>query len=123
MTKNGRVPTEAGLGDIRGDMKALESLDALRVSEQKRMTETRSDYEALLQRKDVSPFSGRDASHDVDEAVGLERDIHRYAIRHQVSVMLMLLTSAFIALSAALPDFRLYAAALALITALLLIRR
>jgi hypothetical protein len=123
LTKNGRVPTEAGLGDIRGDMKALESLDALRVSEQKRMTETRSDYEALLQRKDVSPFSGRDASHDEDEAVGLERDIHRYAIRHQVSVMLMLLTSAFIALSAALPDFRLYAAALALITALLLIRR
>ena len=123
LTKNGRAPMEGELAAIRGDLKALEALGALRQSEQKRMTEDRAAYEKLQTQKNASAFSGRDASRDAEDAGRLERDIHKLAFRHAASVIITILTAAFIALAAILPDYRLYAAVLALISALLLIRR
>ncbi len=123
LTKNGRAPTADELAAIRGDLKALESLGALRQSEQKHMSDIKAVYDKLLAQKAASAFSGREASRDVDEARAVERDIRKYTFRHAVSLILLLLTAAFIALAALLPDYRLYAAALALVCVLLLLRR
>ena len=123
LTKNGHVPSESELAEIRGELKALESLEMLRRTEQNRMTEARTAYESLFARKDASPFSGQDAASEMNSAAALEHDIQKYTVKHAVSLIILVLTIVFAVLAVLLPDYRLYAAALALIGALLLISR
>ncbi len=123
LTRNGRAPSEEDIAAIRGDLKALEALGAVCQGEQRHMSDVKADHDNLLAVKQASSFSARETSRDVDTAVRLEEDIKKVAISHPVSLLLLILTAAFIVLAALLPDFRLYAAALALIGAVLLIRQ
>ncbi|SHI19128.1 AAA domain-containing protein [Sporobacter termitidis DSM 10068] len=115
LTKNGPAPTESDIAAIRGDLKALDSLQNMMRGEQARLQEARAQYLKLQGEKEASPFSGTDAAEAAARAEALDRKAGRLSLRSPLSVSLLLLTIISAAVAALLPSARLIAAGAALV--------
>lgn len=125
LTRNGPALTEKDIALIRGDIKALDSLKTMLVSEQKRLKNAMEHYAAILGLKTALSLGGTEAALAVDKAVTLEQDIKKAKAPaiSIIAVVLMLIAviSGFAAIQ--IPAVLLTAAAAALICTAVLIWR